>query len=120
MDVLPVGLEVEDGIGDQLSRAVVGDVAAAPGLDDLDPARGQRFRRRDDVRSRLGQLHAERDDVGMFEQQQRVGDAPGAPVFDEGLLEVEGVGVGDQAEAADTSHARVSRNHDGMKTRTDV
>ena len=43
MDVLPIRPEVEDGIRHQLARAVVGDVAAASGLDDLDAARGQRL-----------------------------------------------------------------------------
>ena len=111
MDVLSIRLEVEDRIADQLSRAVIGDVAAASGLDDLDAARGQRLGGGDDVRPGLGELHAERDDMGMFEQQQRVGDAIGAPVFDEGLLQVERFAVGDQAEAAD-SKSRTGTLHD--------
>ena len=101
MDVLPVRLEIEDGIGDQLSGAVIGDVAAAAGLDHVDAARGQHFRCRDDVRARFSQLHAERDDMGVFEQQQRVGDALGTAIFDERLLQVERGRVRDDAEAAD-------------------
>ena len=60
----------------------------------------------------------------MFEQQQRVGNAPRAPVFDERLLQVEGVGVRDQAEAADDqlTHAAtiaMTRWRDGAMTITE-
>ena len=101
MDVLSIRLEIEDRVGDQLPRAVIRDIAAASGLDDLDSTGGQCLGGGDDVSPGLGELHAERDHVGMFEQQQRVGDAPRAPVFDEGLLQVERFAVRDQAEAAD-------------------
>ena len=84
-----------------MPRAVIGDIAAASGLDDLDSTGGQCLGGGDDVRPGLGELDAEGDHMGMFEQQQRVGDAPRAPVFDERLLQVERVAVGDQAEAAD-------------------
>ena len=42
MHVAAIGLQVEDRIADDLAGAVVGDVAAAPGLVDLDAARRQR------------------------------------------------------------------------------
>ncbi len=88
MHVLSIRPEVEERIDDELSWAVVRDVAAASGLYDVDAAGGQRLRRRDDVRPRLGKLHAERDDVRMFEQEKRVGNAIGPAVFNEGPLKV--------------------------------
>jgi hypothetical protein len=41
---------------------------------------------------------AERDDVGVFEEEQLIGDLPAPPPLDQGLLPCERLGVGDSAE----------------------
>ena len=67
LHVLAVPRQVEDRVADELARAVVGGLAAAVGLDDLDlGAVG-------DVQlARLGAA-AERDHRRVLEQQHRVG-----------------------------------------------
>ena len=72
---------------------MVGDVAAAAGLEDLDsPA--ARARRSDDVRAVVPGFDAERDDGRMLEQQELIGNLP-AFRCSTSLLKVETVGVGD-------------------------
>ncbi len=36
MDVAPIGIEIDDGISDELAGTVIRDVAAASGLEHLD------------------------------------------------------------------------------------
>ena len=81
VDVAAIGLEIDDRIADELPGPVVGDVAAAAGLVDLDAARRERIRRREDVRAPAVAAHAERQDVRMLDEQQHVVDAirRGAP-----------------------------------------
>ena len=72
--VAAIGLEIEDGVGHELAGAVVGDVAAPPGLVEGDaepPARGLVG---EDVR-RLGAA-PERDDRVVLEEEERVADRP--------------------------------------------
>ena len=47
-------VQVDDGIGDQLSRPVIGDIAAAVGLFDLDATFRERGLGRDQVPGRTG------------------------------------------------------------------
>ena len=67
-------MQIDDRIADELPGPVIGDVAAAAGLEDLDALRLERFGGRDDVRAIVTGLHAERDDRRVLEQQQLIGD----------------------------------------------
>jgi hypothetical protein len=53
-----IGMQVDDGIADDLAGPVVGDVAAPAGFGDLDAARLERLRRDQDVRTPAIPLHA--------------------------------------------------------------
>ncbi len=67
MGVAPRGLEREDRIADELSRTVIGHVAAATGLVQLDAASGELGRIEADV---LGPTTAaQRHDWRVLEQQ---------------------------------------------------
>src|SRR5436190_14827872 len=96
--VAAFGLEVEDRIADELTRAVIRHVAAAAGLEQADALRGERLGRLEHVRQIVARLDAERDDVGVLEEQQRVGDLSALALLDERLLQREAVLVADQAE----------------------
>lgn len=88
---LPLG-EVEDGVGDELSGAVAGDIAAAVGLDDLDAAPGIFFAGQKEVFGVGGA--SESDDWGVFEEEEGIG---GDALLDGALalvLACEHVGVG--------------------------
>ena len=87
----------EDRIADQLSGAVVGDVAAPVGPHQLGPDR----RRVDEDVGHVGP-GAERVDVGVLEQQEPVvGTA-----LEQGVLQVERLPVGHRAEPAHPQGAR--------------
>src|SRR5690349_22044272 len=58
--VLPVWLQIEDGIADDLSGTVIRDVAAAARLVNLDAACRQQVRRGEDVRAAAVAADAER------------------------------------------------------------
>ena len=49
--IAPIRLEIDYGIADELTGAVIGDVAAAPRFVHLDAPGREHLRRRDDVRS---------------------------------------------------------------------
>jgi hypothetical protein len=70
VQILPMALEVEDGVANELSRPVEGDVAAALHLVDLDAASPQTLGRRHDVRLLRGAT--EGHDRGMLEQEQHI------------------------------------------------
>ena len=87
--------EVHDRIGDELSGAVVGEPAAAVGVDDLDPlhpvpvlAHRQLVGRR---------ATPARVDGRMLEQQQRVGHGAGRALGGDRLLQPRGLLVADEA-----------------------
>ncbi len=90
------GAEVEDGIADELSGAVEGDIAAAVGFEQFDAAGGEGFAGEEDVAA-VG-VAAEGDDGRMFEEKEGVADTVLFAEFDEGLLEVERGGVVGEAE----------------------
>jgi hypothetical protein len=77
---------------------MVCDVATAAGLAHLDAARGQELGRRDQVRPRNLGLDAERDDVRMFEEQEKIGYATGPPFLDERALHLMRDRIRDDAE----------------------
>ncbi len=84
MQVLSVGLQVEDGVPDELPRAVIGDVAASTDLVQLDPQPSALLSVGQDVLVRRG--GPEGDDVGVLEQKELVGDDPLPPRSDQTLL----------------------------------
>ena len=49
MDVAAIRIQIDDRIADELARPVVGDVAAAAGLEDLDAFGREGISGRDDV-----------------------------------------------------------------------
>ena len=105
----------DDGIGDQLTRAVVGDLAAALDPLDLDASSLELLGRRQDVR-RVGVL-AEGQDCRVFEQQQLVADAGVGSVIDEPLLERVRLAVVDATEPprAQRRHAFGGRAQRGTR-----
>src|SRR5581483_2758577 len=64
------GAEIEDGVADELSGAVEGDVAAAITFDQLDALLREEVGRGDDVF--LFRIAAEGDDGGVFEKEEGV------------------------------------------------
>ena len=94
----------QDRIGDQLARAVIGDLAAALDPDDLDPPPGEQVGLRPD--ERLVGMAAEGQDGGVLEEQELVGDRPGDPRVDELALQRPGGAVVDPAEPVDVDLSR--------------
>ena len=88
--------EVDDRVADQLPGRVVGDVAAARHLEQLDPARGQRVL--GDEQMLAARAAPERDDRGVLEQQQRVAALAAPTRRDQLVLERERIAVGDLSE----------------------
>ena len=108
-DVAAVGAEVEDRIADQLAGAVVGHLAAAVALGDLDPPRRQRRRRGDHVAGRG--VPPQGVDVGMLEQEQVLRPRPPLDAVAGGELHRQGLGVGDLAEKAGAEGAARRSRH---------
>ena len=61
-------VEVEDGVGDELAGAVVGDVPAAVGLVDLDAGCGERAGGGDQVLGGVGS-RGDGDDGGVLDEE---------------------------------------------------
>jgi hypothetical protein len=100
MDVAAARVQVDDRVTNELAGPVVGDVAAAARLVDLDPARSKHVRARQNVSASAVAAHAEGQDVGMFEQEQRIADDAGSAIFHQGSLQGECLSVGDAAQAS--------------------
>ena len=99
--IAPIGAEIENGIAHNLPWAVVCNVAAATRFMDFYVPLGQQFRRGKKMRPRGVGFHAERYDVGVFEQKQQVRDAISATLFDEAALQVARCRVGDDPKPPD-------------------
>ena len=80
MDVAAIGIEVDDRVAHDLPRPVIGDVAAAPGVEHLDAQAAEPLRRGEDVAAAV-LLDADRQDVGVLQQQQRVGNSAGSALL---------------------------------------
>src|SRR4051794_7537373 len=106
MDIAPVGPQIEDWIADELTGAVIGDIAAAARLEHVDAAGGQNISRGENVRAAAIAAYAERQHMRVLEQQQRIGDAPGAAIFDERTLKVERLAIRHRSETADVENPR--------------
>ena len=89
--------QVDDRIGDQLSRAVVGDPAAAIGLDDLDPLHPVPVLAHPEL-ARVGAAALGQDRM-VLEQQQHVGNQVGLARRRERPLQRQDLLVGLDAEA---------------------
>ena len=88
--------QVENGVADQLARAVEGDVTAAVCFIDGDAALGEGFVRGDDVFAM--RVAAQREQRLVLEQEQRVADALLFAQLDEHLLQFERGRIIDLAE----------------------
>ncbi len=99
MHVLPVWPQIEDRVPDELSGSVIGDVAAATRLLELDPEGLPTSGVREHMlRVRPG---AERDHVRVLEQNELVGDLARATTRNEVLLEGDPVPIRNRPEAPD-------------------
>ena len=101
MDVLPIGSQTDDRIANDLSGSVIRDIAAAASLVHLDAARAQQIGRRQNVRTAAITPHAERQDMRMLNEQQRVINRAAYPILDECALQGERIAVGHASEAPD-------------------
>jgi hypothetical protein len=105
VNVATVGVQVDDRIADNLPGPVIGDIAPATGLVNVDAARGEGVGGRKNVRAAAVAAHAERQDVGMFEEEQRVADSASTAIFDEHTLQSERLGVRHSSEPTDVKKA---------------
>ncbi len=97
VDVASVGAEVEDGVAHDLPGAVVGDVAAAAGLEHVEAAGAQGLRGEEQV---LGPgVASQGEDRLVLEEQQGVGYVAGLSLGHQARLQLEAFGVGDPAES---------------------
>lgn len=84
-NVATVRGEVENRIADQLPRTVIRNVSAPSRFVQLDTQLGATFRRNEDIAPLRGA--PERDDVGMFKEEERVRDLLPFALLDEPPLE---------------------------------
>ena len=93
MNVEPIRPQVEDGISDELTWAVKRHIAAAACLDELDAVPFERLGRRQDMRAIVARPDAERDDGGVLQQKELIGNPVGLAVFYQLLLKLERLAV---------------------------
>src|ERR1044072_2183770 len=91
--------QADNRIGDELAGAVVGDVAAAVGLDDFD-AETRKLGIRGDQVSRNAGAAAKGNDLLMLEQKKSLSSA-GQDLGMDRFLDGPGVAIGNQAEILD-------------------
>lgn len=101
VDVLSIGFQIDNRITDDLSRAVVGDVAAATGFVHLDAARREKVGISEDVRSTAVAANAERQDVRVLDEQELVVNCSRLALVDERALQRQRLGVRDTPQATD-------------------
>jgi len=97
--VAPVRPQVENGVADELARAMVRHVTATSRFVDLDAKAVELGRRREDVRTATVTLHPDSDDRRVLEQEEQVGHMARATLLHESSLEVESFRVRDHAES---------------------
>ena len=103
--VAPVGLQVDDGIPDNLPRAVIGDVAATACFADRDRARGQLVTGKDMTATAIS-AHAKRQHMGMFDDQQQVVHKAPLPFIHERALQGERIVIRHKAKPSDFDESR--------------
>jgi hypothetical protein len=102
----PIG-QADDGIGDQLAGAVVGDLPATLDADYFDAAGGEFSRRRANVRG-IG-LAAKREHRFVFDQQELIRDRAGGTLRYEFVLQVPCLAV---VKPAQPAHRELHARHD--------
>jgi hypothetical protein len=103
--VTAVGAQIHDRVAHKLAGPVIRDVAAAPRFVGLHSAPTEQLLGRNEVGTRSVQLHTERDDVRMLEQQQEIGNATGATLFHESPLHLRRSRIWHHAEMTDFQRA---------------
>ena len=101
-EVCAVSREVHDGITDNLTRAVVGDISAAIGVDQLNATVGKLGLVDEDVIEASGA--AQGDYGGVFEEDKGVGDKAGDAAVPEVGLDVEGGLIVNESEFQDLQY----------------
>lgn len=91
-----IAAQIEDGVADELSGTVVGDISAAIDLVYLDALCGEEFITREDIGA--GGVAAEGKDGGMLQQDERVSDALCLARGDDLVHDADAFCVGDAAE----------------------
>ena len=91
--------EIKDGIAHKLPRTVVGDVASPPGLDHLYTPRLEQCLRGDDVLAQ--RISPERQNRGVFEQQQNIAHLSRLAKRDKMLLQPESDSIFNPTEIGD-------------------
>jgi len=92
-------IEIENGIADDLTGAVIGDVAAAIGFAKLDIFLPQNIFGGEEIF--LASVAAEGEDMWMLAEEENVVDGAGFAGGDDAPLEGVGVGPGEEAEIGD-------------------
>jgi hypothetical protein len=99
VNVAADGIEIENGIADDLPGAVIGDVTAAIGFAELDIFLAEDIFGGEKIF--LAGVAAEGEDVGMLAEEEDVVDGAGFAGDGNALLEGVGVGPGEKAEVGD-------------------
>jgi hypothetical protein len=93
VDIASIGLQIENGIPDDLPGPMVRDITATPCVKHVDAPGRQCLWRGQDVRMRACALHTNGNDGRMLEKQEYIVDTPCASFFDELVLQREGLAV---------------------------
>src|SRR5688572_21067816 len=101
MHVASIGLQIEYGVADDLSRSVIGHISTAAGFVHGDAKLRELCVCGDDVRAAAVAFYTKRDDRWMLQEQQEIRDASGATLFDELPLHGERLVVRHHAQATD-------------------
>jgi hypothetical protein len=101
MHIAAVGTKIDDGVSDDLAGSVICHVAAPAGLVHRDAKLGEAGMARDDVRPAAVAFHPQRDDGRMLQEQEQIGDMPGAPFLDEAALHRKRLVIRHDAESTD-------------------
>src|SRR5208282_5495505 len=99
--------QIENWIPYDLPRSMKSDVAAAVAFEQLDPTFRKELRRSDDVSS--SRVASQRDDGGMFEQQQNVADLLRLTQIHQLLLQPQSLGVANGSELVDRNQIEFAR-----------
>jgi hypothetical protein len=108
MDVLTIGLEVDDRIADQLARAVIRDVTATTGLEHGHAQFVEAFRCGEDVGPAAALADAEGEHMWVLEQEQRVRNVAGLALLHERTLHLQRFVIGHTAEATNVERPQIT------------
>jgi hypothetical protein len=99
VNVAADGIDIEDGVADDLAGAMIGDVSSAVGFTELHIFLAEDIFGGEEIF--LAGAAAECQDVGMLAKEEDVVDGPGFARGDEALLEGVCVGPGEETEVGD-------------------